>query len=53
MLSSTFEDYLEAVFMITENGERSATLQEIATTLGTGEKDAGATALFLIGEGYL
>ena len=53
MLSSTFEDYLEAVFMITENGERSATLQEVADALDSEVADVEVTTSFLIGEGYL
>jgi DtxR family Mn-dependent transcriptional regulator len=53
MLSSTFEDYLEAVLMITENGENSATPQEVAAATGAKEADVGATIASLVEEGYL
>ncbi len=53
MLSSTFEDYLEAILTITENGRQSATSQEIAAALGTGREIAETTIASLIEEGYL
>ena len=53
MLPSTFEDYLEAILTITDNGGRTATLEEIAAALGTGKEVAGMTVASLIEEGYL
>lgn len=53
MLPSTFEDYLEAVLAITENGGRSATRQEIAAALSVPGAAAEAAITSLIEEGYL
>lgn len=53
MLPSTFEDYLEAILTITENGRQQATSQEIAAALGTGRAAAGETIASLVEEGYL
>ncbi|MDD3070586.1 MAG: metal-dependent transcriptional regulator [Methanoculleus horonobensis] len=53
MLPSTFEDYLEAILTITENGGRAATLEEIAAALDTGKETAGTTVAALVEEGYL
>lgn len=53
MLPSTLEDYLEAILTITENGERSATLDEIAAALDSGKEVAGTTIASLVEEGYL
>ncbi len=53
MLPSTFEDYLEAILTITENGGQSATSQEIAAALGTGREIAETTIASLVEEGYL
>jgi len=53
MLPSTFEDYLEAILTITENGGESATLAEIAAALDTGKETAGTTVAALVEEGYL
>ncbi len=53
MLSSIFEDYLEAILMITENSDNLATLQEIAAAAGTEEADVGAAIASLVEEGYL
>lgn len=53
MLPSTFEDYLEAILTITENGRQQATSQEIAAALGTGRAAVEATIASLVEEGYL
>ncbi|MCK8519234.1 metal-dependent transcriptional regulator [Methanoculleus sp. 7T] len=53
MLPSTFEDYLEAILTITENGRHPATLREVAAALGAGEAAAETTVASLIEEGYL
>lgn len=53
MLSSTTEDYLEAVLTITENGGRAATPQEIAAAIDTEGTDVPATIASLVEEGYL
>ena len=53
MLPSTFEDYLEAILTITENGGRAATLDEIAAALDTGKETTGTTVASLVREGYL
>ncbi|ABN57711.1 MULTISPECIES: metal-dependent transcriptional regulator [Methanoculleus] len=53
MLPSTFEDYLEAILTITENGGQSATLDEITAALDTGKEAAGTTVAALVEEGYL
>jgi len=53
MLPSAFEDYLEAILMITEDGRRPATLAEIAAALGTGAEVARTTIAALAEEGYL
>jgi len=53
MLPSTFEDYLEAILTITDNGGRAAALEEIAAALGIGKEIAGTTVASLVEEGYL
>lgn len=53
MLPSTFEDYLEAILTITENGRHPATLREVAAALGVGKAAAETTIASLIKEGYL
>ena len=53
MLPSTFEDYLEAVLTITENGGPSATSREIAAALGAGKEVDEATIASLVEDGYL
>ncbi|WP_342770888.1 MULTISPECIES: metal-dependent transcriptional regulator [unclassified Methanoculleus] len=53
MLSSTVEDYLEAILTITENGRQSATSQEIAAALGVEKATVDASLASLVEEGYL
>lgn len=53
MLPSTFEDYLEAILMITESDGRAATLDEIAAALDTEKEVTGTTVSSLVEEGYL
>lgn len=53
MLPSTFEDYLEAILTITENGRQQATSREIAAALDTGRAAVEATIASLVEEGYL
>ncbi len=53
MLPSTFEDYLEAILTITENGRQQATSQEMAAALDTGRAAVEATIASLVEEGYL
>lgn len=53
MISSTSEDYLEAILMIAGNSERSVALHEIATATDALEADVEVTVASLVEEGYL